>query len=63
MKKIIGYLLLVLSIIMFMGLLLCMILIKKDFMKYLLLLVSYLSVIIFFIGTTIIRKEGLKNEK
>jgi len=63
MKKIIGYLLLVLSIIMFMGLVLCMILIKKDFMKYLLLLVSYLSVIIFFIGTTIIRKEGLKNEK
>ena len=63
MKKIIGYLLLALSIIMFMGLVLCMILIKKDFMKYLLLLVSYLSVIIFFIGTTIIRKEGLKNEK
>lgn len=63
MKKIIGYLLLSLSIIMFMGLVLCMILIKKDFMKYLLLLVSYLSVIIFFIGTTIIRKEGIKNEK
>lgn len=63
MKKIIGYILLALSIVLFACLVLCMILIKKDFMKYLLLIVSYTSVITFYFGMTLIRKkEDTKNE-
>lgn len=63
MKKIIGYILLSLSIVLFACLVLCMILIKKDFMKYLLLIVSYTSVITFYFGMTLIRKkEDIKNE-
>lgn len=63
MKKIIGYILLALSIVLFACLVLCMILIKKDFMKYLLLIVSYTSVITFYFGMTLIRKkEDIKNE-
>lgn len=63
MKKIIGYILLTLSIVLFVCLVLCMILIKKNFMKYLLLIVSYTSVITFCFGMTLIRrKEDRKNE-
>ena len=63
MKRILGYILLALSIVLFACLVLCMILIKKDFMKYLLLIVSYTSVITFYFGMTLIRKkEDIKNE-
>lgn len=63
MNKILGYILTILSIIMFIILVICMILIKKDYMKYLLLIFSYSSVILFFIGVVINRKGQNKNEK
>ena len=63
MNKILGYILTILSIIMFIILVICMILIKKDYMKYLLLIFSYSSVILFFIGVIINRKGQNKNEK
>lgn len=63
MNKILGYILTILSIIMFIILVICMILIKKDYMKYLLLIFSYSSVILFFIGVTLSRKGQNKNEK
>lgn len=63
MNKILGYVLTILSIIMFIILVICMILIKKDYMKYLLLIFSYSSVILFFIGVSLSRKGQNKNEK
>lgn len=63
MNKILGYILTILSIIMFIILVICMILIKKDYMKYLLLIFSYSSVILFFIGVSLSRKGQNKNEK
>ncbi len=61
MNKILGYLLTVFSILLFISLIVCMILIKKDFMKYILLITSYSSAGIFLLGTYLLRK-GKTNE-
>lgn len=64
MKKILGYVLSIFSIMLFLSLVLCMILIKKEFMKYLLLIISNSSVVIFFLGITLIRNtERTQYEK
>lgn len=64
MKKILGYVLSIFSIMLFLSLVLCMILIKKEFMKYLLLIISNSSVVIFFLGITLIRNtERTQHEK
>ena len=57
MNKILGYLLTVFSILLFISLIVCMILIKKDFMKYILLITSYSSAGIFLLGTYLLRKD------